>query len=289
MIIKDFFDEATFTVTYVVYDESTKDTIVIDPVLDFDPASGAVSFESMNQIIDFINGKSLNVGMILETHAHADHLSSSHYLKEVFPNAVVAIGENIKVVQETFKPIFDKGEEFSVDGSQFDKLLKDDETVKVGSLEFKVIFTPGHTPACSSYYFDGAVFTGDTIFMPDSGTGRCDFPAGSAEDLFHSIHDRLYSLPDETKVYVGHDYQPGGRGIEFQTTIADQKSGNIQLTSETSKDDFVKKRKARDQTLRAPKLLLPSVQVNMDAGRLPKAPESDVPFLKIPVTLKKVD
>lgn len=287
MKIKEFYDKDTYTLTYVVYDDQSKDAVIIDPVLDFDPASGKVSFESTQILREFIGEHSLRVHMILETHAHADHLSSSHFLKEFYPEAQVAIGENIKLVQKTFKPIFSKPADFPVDGSQFDRLLKDNELVELGTLKFQVIFTPGHTPACASYLFDHkALFTGDALFMPDYGTGRCDFPAGSAKDLYHSIHHRLYSLEDHIEVYVGHDYQPGGRDLAFKTTIGEEKAGNIQLRAETSEDDFVELRTKRDQTLKAPRLLLPSVQVNIDAGQIPEE-EDGLNFLKLPVSVER--
>lgn len=285
MEIHHFFDQNTFTLTYVVSDSQTSDAVIIDPVLDFDPASGKVAFDSLEKIEDFVGTNKLRVGMILETHAHADHLSSSQYLKEKFPEAQLAIGANIRVVQETFKKIFNLGSEFAIDGSQFDRLLEDGEEVKCGSLEFRVINTPGHTPACCSYVFGDAVFTGDALFMPDFGTGRCDFPAGCAEDLYTSVHEKLYRLPDATRVYVGHDYMPGGRELAFQSTIGEEKSSNIQLSAASTRDQFVAMRQKRDATLSAPKLLLPSVQVNIDAGHLPKAEENGTSYLKIPLRL----
>lgn len=286
MKIKEFFDAGTYTLTYVVYDETTKDAIIIDPVLDFDPASGVVSFESIEILKGFVREQNLQVKMVLETHAHADHLSSSHYLKEIYPEAQVAIGESIKLVQETFKPIFLKPADFPVDGSQFDRLLKDEEVVEVGSLKFRVIFTPGHTPACASYLFEEkALFTGDALFMPDFGTGRCDFPAGSAQDLYRSIHDRIYSLDERIEVYVGHDYQPNGRKLEFKTTIGDEKAKNIHIKGDTSEEVFVSMRTEKDKTLKAPRLLFPSVQVNIDAGKIPRK-ESGKAYMTWPVSVR---
>ena len=238
---------------------------------------------SLRALLDEIKGLGVNVQMVLETHAHADHLSSSKPLKEHFPNAILAIGENIRIVQEAFKPIFSLGENFKTDGSQFDRLLKNGETVSAGTLQFKVIFTPGHTPACASYLFDGAVFTGDALFMPDYGTGRCDFPAGCAEDLYVSIHEKLYHLPDETAVYVGHDYMPGGRELAFKSSIKEEKEKNIQLRQQTTESEFVEMRRNRDKTLKAPRLLFPSVQVNINAGEFPKPDEHGRVYLKIPV------
>lgn len=283
MKIIHLFDEETFTLTYIVYDETSKDAVIIDPVLDFDPAGGAITTTSFEKLLRKVKESGANVKMILETHAHADHLSSSQILKKQFPDAVLAIGENIRIVQKTFKSLFNLGDGFKTDGSQFDRLLKDGETVSAGSLQFKVIFTPGHTPACSSYVFGHAVFTGDTLFMPDYGTGRCDFPAGCAQDMYHSIHEKLYHLPEQTEVYVGHDYLPDGRSLAFMSTIKEEKEKNIQLKQSTTEDEFVKMRQSRDKTLSAPRLLFPSVQVNISAGELPEAEDNGKIYLKIPV------
>lgn len=288
MNIKHFFDPATYTLTYVVYDAETKDAVVIDPVLDFDPASGAISKTSLGTLLEFIQSQSLNIHYVLETHAHADHLSGAHALvTEHFKHAKIGIGERIKIVQETFKKVFNFPSSFKTDGSQFHRLFKDDETVQAGSLSFKVIFTPGHTPACSSYVFGDAVFTGDALFMPDYGTGRCDFPEGDAHALYHSVSTRLYALPDSTKVFVGHDYQPGGRPLAFETTIGASKINNIQLKSDTQEQDYVAFRRTRDATLAAPRLLFPSVQVNIAAGEFPDAESNGKIYLKIPVAVKK--
>ncbi|MGA7180122.1 MAG: MBL fold metallo-hydrolase [Thiobacillaceae bacterium] len=285
MQVKPFYDARTFTVSYVVYDEPTKDAVIIDPVLDYDSASSKVWSESVEQIIEFVHSENLNVHYILETHAHADHLSGSQLLKRAFPQAKIAVGERITVVQQTFKTIFDLTSDFPTDGSQFDRLLKDGETLDAGSVKVGVIFTPGHTPACASYKIGDAVFTGDAIFMPDGGTGRCDFPAGSAKDLFNSIKNKLYTLPDATRVFVGHDYQPGGREIAWETTIGDEKRNNIQLKATTSEEEFIQFRSARDKTLAAPKLLFQSVQVNIDAGKMPKPNEESKRYLKIPINV----
>jgi len=282
--IKEFFDKNTWTLTYVVWDENTKDAVIIDPVLDYDPGSSKTSQDSAKAVIDFLRSKNLQPHLILETHAHADHLSGSQVLKKEFPNAKIAIGEKITKVQEVFKGVFDLPSEFKTDGSQFDRLLKDGEEFNAGSIKIKTIFTPGHTPACASFYIDGNVFVGDAIFMPDYGTGRCDFPAGSAEDLYRSIHGRLYELPEDTKVYTGHDYQPNGRALKFMATIAEEKAGNIQLKAKTSMEEFVRFRTERDRTLAAPKLLLPSVQVNIDAGHLPEPSKNGKRYLRIPVS-----
>ncbi|GAB4014527.1 MAG: MBL fold metallo-hydrolase [Bdellovibrio sp.] len=282
MKIQHFFDPDTFTLTYVVWDEKTKDAVIIDPVLDYNPNSGKFSHKTADMHLDFIMKNDLKVHLILETHAHADHLSSSVYLKEKLPGSKVAIGANIKLVQEVFKGVFNM-KSLKVDGSQFDLLLEDNQEVTAGSLKFKVLYTPGHTPACVSYLFGDCVFTGDALFMPDYGTGRCDFPKGSAEDLYDSVTKRLYTLPDSTKVYVGHDYMPNGREMKFQTTIAESKKSNIRLPANLSREDFVKFRKERDATLEAPRLLLPSIQVNIDAGHLPEAEENGMRYLKLPI------
>lgn len=282
--VKEFFDKNTWTLTYVVWDEKTRDAVVIDPVLDYDQASSKTSEESAKSVIGFLRSNELKPHFILETHAHADHLSGSQILKREFPDAQIAIGEKITQVQEIFKGFFGLPEDFKTDGSQFDRLLKDGESFQAGSINIKVLFTPGHTPACASYYVDGNVFVGDALFMPDYGTGRCDFPAGSAVDLYHSVHDRLYELPEDTKVYTGHDYLPNGRPLKFMATIAEEKRENIQLKAQTSLEEFVRFRTERDRTLSAPKLLLPSVQVNIDAGHLPRLAGNGKRYLRIPIS-----
>jgi glyoxylase-like metal-dependent hydrolase (beta-lactamase superfamily II) len=282
MEIKAFFEPATYTVSYVVWDPGTKDAIIIDPVLDYDPLPSQTSTKSAEELVRFVRGESLKVHYVLETHAHADHISASQFLKREL-GAEIAIGERITEVQETFKGVFDLPADFATDGSQFDRLLKDDETIEAGSVAVKVIATPGHTPACVSYLIDDAVFTGDALFMEDYGTGRCDFPRGSAEDLYDSVHGKLYALPDETRVMVGHDYQPGGREIRWETTIGASKQQNPQLKAETSKEDFVKFRNKRDAGLKAPRLLFQSVQVNVDAGRLPDPHANGARYLSLPL------
>lgn len=279
--IETFFDVPTSTLTYVVFDAASKDAVVVDPVRDFDPASGKVSFAGATVIGDFIKNKGLKVHAVLETHAHADHLSGAPFFKDQF-GAKIAIGANITAVQEVFKGFFDLDDSFKTDGSQFDVLLKDNEVFQAGTLKFKTLHTPGHTPACASYLIGDVVFTGDALFMPDQGVGRCDFPKGDAGALFDSVQ-RLYQLPDATRVFVGHDYQPDGRKLAFETTIGASKRSNVQLTAELGKPEFVAKRKARDATLAAPRLLFPSVQVNIDAGRLPRANKAGSRFLKMPV------
>lgn len=284
MEIRAFYDDATYTLTYLVWDAETKDAVVIDPVLDYDPLASQTSTESADELGEAIQELGLKLRWVLETHAHADHLSSSQLLKKRF-EAPIAIGEEITAVQETFKGIFDLPEDFATDGSQFDRLLKDGETLEAGSLKIDVIATPGHTPACVTYKIEDAIFTGDALFMDDYGTGRCDFPRGSAEDLYVSVHDKLYALPDDTRVFVGHDYQPGGRELAYETTIARSKANNPQLKAETSKQEFVKFRTERDATLSPPRLIFQSVQVNADAGHLPGEHANGIRYLRLPLNL----
>lgn len=284
MNIQAFFDPTTFTVTYVVYDASTKDAVVIDPVLDYDLLSSSASTASIEAVAAFLKREKLRVHYVLETHAHADHLSASQWLRNRF-EAKVGIGVRIKEVQAVFKDVFDG--HFATDGSQFDALIEDGQKIEAGSLVFEAIATPGHTPACMAFKIEDAVFTGDALFMEDYGVGRCDFPRGSAEDLYDSVHGKLYALPDATRVFVGHDYQPGGREVKWETTIGRSKAENIQLKASTSKEDFVKARNARDATLQPPRLLWASVQVNVDAGRLPPAHGNGRRYIAVPLNLKK--
>jgi glyoxylase-like metal-dependent hydrolase (beta-lactamase superfamily II) len=285
MEIKHFFDPDTFTLTYVVFDKVSKDAILIDPVLDFDPPSGKVTDHSIKEVLDFVKNNQLNLHAVLETHAHADHLSSSQIIKQLFPKTKVMISEKIKLVQEVFKAHFNI-DYLKTDGSQFDYLLKDNEEVSFGTIKLKAIPTPGHTPACMSFLIDDMVFTGDALFMPDYGTGRCDFPKGSAKDLYHSITNNLYTLPDSTRVFVGHDYSPNGREMKYETTIGESKKANIQLKGNTLEKDFVTFRETRDKTLNAPRLLLPSIQVNIDAGHLPPTEDNGKSYLKLPLAPK---
>lgn len=281
MKVKHFFDEDTFTLTYIVYDPQTKDAVVIDPVWNLDMASGGLTTRSVNEVIRFAEEEKLNLLLSIETHIHADHLSGFQLLKNHYPQIKSGVSSNIKSVQKKFSPIFNI--DIKTNGEQFDYLYEDGQTVKIGSLEFKFIATPGHTPACSSLLFGNKLFTGDAIFMPDYGTGRCDFPMGSAKDLYHSIKYKIYSLPDDVEVYVGHDYLPDGREMKFLTTVGEQKKSNIHLDGDTSEKDFVEMREARDKTLRAPKLLLPSIQVNVDGGKLPQPEDNNTSYLKIPL------
>lgn len=282
MRIQHFFDPDTFTLSYVVSDPATRDAVLIDPVLDYDPASGEIGVRSSQEVVKYIRDAGLNLRAILETHAHADHLSGSQVFKRHFPEAILAIGEKIRDVQAVFKGVFN-ATQLKTDGSQFDRLLKDFEETSFGSLKMKAIPTPGHTPACLSFLFGDALFTGDALFMPDYGTGRCDFPKGSARALFQSVTQNLYTLPDSTRVFVGHDYLPNGREMRFQTTIGESKRQNIQLRAETAEAEYIRFRESRDKTLSAPRLLLPSVQVNIDAGHLPRVESNGVAYLKMPL------
>jgi glyoxylase-like metal-dependent hydrolase (beta-lactamase superfamily II) len=283
--LETFFDKNTYTLTYVVYDEKTKDALIIDPVLDYDPASGKISHESIEKLIAFTDEKDLTVHAVLETHAHADHLSGANLLKIKIPHIKVAIGKNITKVQELFSAHFNL-DNFQVDGSQFDILLDENEPISFGAIEVRTLFTPGHTPACSSYLIEDMLFTGDALFMPDFGTGRCDFPAGSAEQLYDSIKEKLYTLPESTRVFTGHDYQPNGRELKFESSIGENKEKNIQLRESTSREEFIEFRNSRDKKLQAPTLLLPSIQVNIDAGKLPQSESNGKKYLKIPLTIE---
>lgn len=281
--VKHFFDKKTFTLSYIVYDESSLDGVVIDPVWNFDQASGTLLTESITELNQYLNDHKINLHYILETHVHADHVSGSQLIKKTFPKSKILIGEHICKVQKTFKEVFNLPDSFKTDGSQFDGLLKDGSIVKAGSFEFKVLNTPGHTPACISYLFKGMVFTGDALFMPDSGTGRCDFPSGSAHDLYNSITQKIYTLPEETMMYTGHDYQPNNRELKFSATIKEQKENNIQLKAHTTEEEFIEFRTKRDAGLSAPQLLLPSLQINIRGGRLPEQESNNVSYLKIPL------
>lgn len=284
MRIHGLFDPPTFTLTYVVYDPDSHDAVIIDPVLDFDPLTVRTSLASIEKLGAFVREQGLSVRQILETHAHADHLSGAQHLKRTY-GVGVAIGARITEVQQVFQKIFDLPARFATDGSQFDRLLGDGECLQAGALSVTAIATPGHTPACVTYKIGDALFTGDALFMEDYGTGRCDFPRGSAEDLYDSVHDKLYRQPDETRIFVGHDYLPGGRVLRFETTIGVSKRHNIQLREETTKQEYVAFRRSRDKTLAPPRLLFPSVQINIDAGRLPPPHENGIRYLYLPFNL----
>jgi glyoxylase-like metal-dependent hydrolase (beta-lactamase superfamily II) len=270
MDVQHFFDKETSTLTYIVYDEKTRDAVIIDPVLDFNQATNQIETHSFNKVLNFVNLHRLKLVYCLETHAHADHLSSARIIKEAFPAIKIAIGENIKHVQKAFREILKLDSDFKVDGSQFDKLIKDNEVFSAGSIRILAIPTPGHTPACMSFQIENMLFCGDALFIEDYGTGRCDFPDGSADRLYTSVHETLYKLPDSTIVFVGHDYQPNGRSLRFETTIGISKKENTHLKMGTTREDFINFRESRDKTLNPPRLLTESLKVNIEAGRVPK-------------------
>jgi len=276
-----FYDEATHTFSYVVRDPGSAHCAVVDSVMNFDQPSGTVSFESADQLIDYITRNKLTLDWILETHVHADHLSAAPYIQEHL-GGKIGIGSAITLVQETFAAVFNEDASFLRDGSQFDILFEDGDSVAIGELSCTVMHTPGHTPACMSYLVGDSVFVGDTLFMPDSGTARVDFPGGDARTLYQSIK-RILSLPGETRLFMCHDYRPNGRGVEYETTVAQERQANIHVNDTISVDAFVKMREARDATLGMPQLILPSLQVNMRGGRMPDADDSGRVFLKLPV------
>ena len=280
--VTKFFDEPTFTFSYVVADPSTKKCAVVDSVLDFSPNSGRTSKASADQIIDYVRENGLEVEWILETHVHADHLSAAPYIQSEL-GGKLAIGDQITVVQETFGKLFNAGTEFQRDGSQFDVLFKDGDEFSVGSIKAKAIHTPGHTPACMTYVIGDAGFVGDTLFMPDYGTARCDFPGGNAATLFASVQ-KIFALPDETRLFMCHDYKAPGRDTyAWETTVGAEKEHNIHVHKGVTVDEFVSMRTTRDATLDMPRLILPSVQVNMRAGHLPPEEDNGVSYLKIPL------
>lgn len=282
-IVEAFFHADSSTWSYVVSDPEGRAAAIIDPVLDFDAASGRTSTTSAEALLDYIDAHALQVAWLLETHAHADHLSASHWLRSIhFPNARIAIGAGITAVQKNFRSIFNLGEHFPIDGSQFDHLFNDGETFAIGALQAQVIAVPGHTSDSNAFLIGDALFVGDSLFLPDGGTARCDFPGGDAATLHQSIQ-RLYALPESTRVFVCHDYAPGGREHRYETTIGEQKRRNIHLRADTSMQDFVQLREARDATLAMPNLILPAVQVNIRAGALPEPEGNGVRYLKIPV------
>ena len=283
-LIKTFFDGPTFTATHVVYDPETRRAAIIDSVLDFDQASGRTHTGSAEAVVDFVEAEGLAVDWILETHAHADHLSAAPFLKEKLGGSIV-IGADITTVQSTFAKVFNEPGAFAHDGSQFDRLMVDGEEFSVGGIPATALHVPGHTPACMAFVIGDAVFVGDTLFMPDYGTARCDFPGGDARTLYRSIR-RLMQLPDETRVFLCHDYQaPGRNTYVWETTIAAQREDNIQVHDGVSEDEFVAMREARDATLAMPKLILPSVQINIRAGHFPEPEANGVSYLKLPLNL----
>lgn len=280
--VHSFFDSNTNTVTHIVYCSHNRDCVIIDPVLDLDPLNWHTQENSAKQVIDYIHEHKLNVQGILETHVHADHLTAAPYLKKQLGGQTY-IGDQITQVQRVFKGLFNAEPEFTTDGHQFDHLLADGDTFQLGQLTGQVIHTPGHTPACVSYYIDDAVFVGDTLFMPDYGTARCDFPGGDASTLYRSIQ-KLYALPDETRMFLCHDYLPKGRTqYQWETTVGQQKSENIHIRPETTEEEFVQFRTSRDAMLSLPKLIVPSVQINMRAGEFPPEEENGTQYIKFPL------
>ncbi len=280
--VTGFFDEATNTVTYLVKDPGSDTCAVVDSVLDFDYASGRTDTRSADRVIDHVREAGLRVEWILETHVHADHLSAAPYLQQRL-GGKIGIGEKITVVQDTFGKVFNEGTEFQRDGSQFDKLFREGDRFGIGALEGRVLHTPGHTPACLTYVIGDAAFVGDTLFMPDYGTARCDFPGGSAEMLYASIQ-KILRLPDETRIFVGHDYKaPGRDDYAWETTVAEEKARNVHVGGGKPAAEFVEMREARDSTLGMPRLIIPSLQVNMRAGRMPPPEEDGRTYLKLPV------
>jgi glyoxylase-like metal-dependent hydrolase (beta-lactamase superfamily II) len=280
-VVTAFFDDTTGTVSYLVADPLSRRAAIIDSVLDFDAAAGRTSTRSADMILDHVRENDFSVDWHLETHVHADHLTAAVYLKGKLGGRI-AIGEHVRMVQSVFRDVFNAEDEFVADGQQFDHLFKNGERFRIGTLEAQVIHTPGHTPACVTYLIGATAFVGDTLFMPDYGTARCDFPGGEAQTLYRSIQ-QIFQLPAETVLYMCHDYRPGGRPAMWQTTVAKERAENVHIHDGISEDAFVNMRKARDKTLAMPVLLLPAVQVNMRAGHLPPAEKNGIHYLKIPL------
>jgi glyoxylase-like metal-dependent hydrolase (beta-lactamase superfamily II) len=280
--VNPYYDEDTNTVSYLVVDPETKACAVVDSVLNFDYAAGAISYEQADEIIAEIKSRDLNLQWLVETHVHADHLSAAPYIQEKCGGQIM-ISREITAVQNIFGKVFNAGTEFERDGSQFDKLLSDGDTYHLGNIPARVIHTPGHTPACMAHVIGDAVFVGDTLFMPDGGTARADFPGGDARTLYRSIK-KILTLPDATRVFVCHDYQPDGRDVEWETTVKAQREANIHIREGITEDEFVARREARDATLKMPKLIMPSIQVNMRAGHMPEPEDNGDTYLKVPVS-----
>jgi len=278
--VKAFFDEATNTISYIVKDPASNSCAIIDSVMDIDYAAGRITYDHANELIAYIEENALKLEWIIETHVHADHLSAAPYIQERL-GGKIGVGDQIMVVQDTFGKVFNEGTEFQRDGSQFDALFKDGDTYQIGNMEAFAIYTPGHTPACMVHVIGNATFTGDTLFMPDGGSARADFPGGDAATLYESIM-KVLSLPDEMRLFMCHDYGPNGRDIQWETTVADEKAYNIHVGGGKKKEEFVKFRTERDATLDMPKLIIPSLQVNMRAGEVPKDKDGNM-MLKVPV------
>ena len=279
--VTGFFDPATNTISYVVQDPASRTCAIVDSVMDIDYAAGRISYDHADAIIAFVLENDLKVEWLIETHVHADHLSAAPYLQEKL-GGKLGIGRNITVVQETFGKIFNEGTEFQRDGSQFDRLFDDGDTYTVGGMTCRAIHTPGHTPACMTHVMGDAAFVGDTLFMPDGGSARADFPGGDAATLYDSIQ-KVLALPDETRLFMCHDYGPNGRDIRWETTVAEEKAHNIHVGGGKTKEEFVKFRTERDATLDMPRLIIPSLQVNMRAGELPEAEDNGKHYLKVPI------
>jgi glyoxylase-like metal-dependent hydrolase (beta-lactamase superfamily II) len=280
-MVKAFFDEPTNTVSYVVKDPDSNACAVIDSVMDIDYAAGRIAYHSADEIIAWIEANGLKLEWLIETHVHADHLSGAPYIQAKLGGRI-GIGQNITIVQETFGKVFNEGTEFQRDGSQFDRLFKDGDSYTIGTMTAYAMHTPGHTPACMTHVIGDAAFVGDTLFMPDGGSARADFPGGDARTLYRSIR-RVLALPRETRLFMCHDYGPNGREIRWETTVAEQRAHNIHVRDGIDEDEFVRTREARDATLAMPKLIIPSLQVNMKAGELPAPDESGKRFLKVPI------
>jgi glyoxylase-like metal-dependent hydrolase (beta-lactamase superfamily II) len=278
--VKGFFDPATNTISYVVRDPASASCAIVDSVMDIDYAAGRITYGHADEIIAFVKAKGLSVEWLIETHVHADHLSAAPYIQKAL-GGKIGIGRNITIIQDTFGKVFNEGTEFQRDGSQFDRLFDDGDSYAVGGLTCQVMHTPGHTPACMTHIMGDAAFVGDTLFMPDGGSARADFPGGDAGQLYDSIQ-RVLSLPDETRLFMCHDYGPNGREIRWETTVGDEKAHNIHVSGKT-RDEFIALRTARDRTLDMPKLIIPSLQVNMRGGDLPPADDDGKRFLKVPI------
>jgi glyoxylase-like metal-dependent hydrolase (beta-lactamase superfamily II) len=278
--ISAHFDEATNTITYIVKDPNSDHCAIIDSVMDIDYAAGRITYDAADALIAEIQNRGLTLDWIIETHVHADHLSAAPYIQQKL-GGKIGVGEKIMVVQETFGKVFNEGTEFQRDGSQFDALFKDGDTYMIGTMQAFAMYTPGHTPACMVHVIGDAAFAGDTLFMPDGGSARCDFPGGSASELYDSIM-KVLSLPDETRLFMCHDYGPNGRAIKWETTVAEQKANNIHVGGDKTREDFIKFRTERDAQLAMPRLIIPSLQVNMRAGDIPTDQDGN-PVLKVPI------
>ena len=282
--VTGFYDADTATISYVVKDPASNACAIVDSVMDIDYAAGRISYASADRIVAHVRERDLTVEWLIETHAHADHLSAAPYLQELV-GGKLGIGEHIATVQEVFGKVFNEGTRFRRDGSQFDRLFNDGDTYAIGGLTARVLHTPGHTPACTTHVIGDAAFVGDTLFMPDGGTARADFPGGDARVLYRSIRTLLETLPPETRLFMCHDYQPGGREVRFETTVAEERAHNIHVRDGITEDEFVAMREARDRTLDMPRLIIPSLQVNIRGGHLPEPEDNGARYLKVPVNL----